>query len=119
MGQFPIIWWELASHDANASAEFFKKVFGWDFIYDKETEIFDLKNDFPDAFKGGGIFTLKQAKLPFLTIYIKVDDIAKMRDKIVENGGCITIEPVEIFPKTWICLFNEPSGVTFAILEKR
>jgi predicted enzyme related to lactoylglutathione lyase len=27
--------------------------------------------------------------------------------------------PHEISPGTWICLFNDPSGVTFAMLEKR
>ena len=27
--------------------------------------------------------------------------------------------PHEIGPGTWICLFNDPSGVTFAMLEKR
>jgi predicted enzyme related to lactoylglutathione lyase len=37
---------------------------------------------------------------------------------VKENGGFIVEEPFEISPGTKICLFNEPSGVTLAMLEK-
>jgi len=37
---------------------------------------------------------------------------------IEQEGGFITIEPVEIPGGSKICLFNEPSGVTFAMIEK-
>ncbi|MGE3063451.1 MAG: hypothetical protein AB7T10_07455 [bacterium] len=42
-----------------------------------------------------------------------------MAKKVVENGCLVTLEPNEIAKGTWICLFNEPSGVTFAMLEKK
>ena len=72
----PIVWWELASHDAKNTSDFLKKVFGWEIEYDESIKCFN----FPipkDAsnFSGGGVFTLRKAKLPFLTFYIQVEDI--------------------------------------------
>lgn len=31
----PIVWWGLASHDAEKTADFLKKVFGWEIEYDE------------------------------------------------------------------------------------
>ena len=65
----------------------------------------------------GGIFTLKKAKLPFLTIYLLVEDIAEKAKLIEEHGGHIVQGPTEIPGGAKICLFNEPSGVTFAMYQ--
>lgn len=35
MSDNPIVYWELASNNAEKSVEFFKKAFGWNFEYDK------------------------------------------------------------------------------------
>ena len=66
----------------------------------------------------GIVFTLRKAKLPFLTLYIKVDDIEDRARAVTEAGGHITEGPVEIPGGSKICLFNEPSGVCFAMFEK-
>ena len=59
------------------------------------------------------------AKLPFLTIYIEVDDVKEKAKEIEDLGGSIVIEPFNISPTARICLFNEPSGVTFAMIQRR
>ena len=118
MKKNPVVWWELASHDADASAEFFREVFDWDVVYDKKVGFYRVKADGSSSrFEGGGIFTLRKAKLPFLTIYIEVEDIEEKRRLIEENGGFVVIEPFEIESGATICLFNEPSGVTFAMIQ--
>lgn len=113
----PVVYWELASNDSEKSVEFFKNVFDWDFIHDDKIGIYETAAK-PNDLAGGGIFTLRKAKLPFLTVYVKVKDIKSMAKKITDNGGHIVEEPFEVVPGTWICLFNEPSGVTFSMIEK-
>jgi predicted enzyme related to lactoylglutathione lyase len=116
----PLCYWELASHDAEKSVTFFEQVFGWHFDYDKNSTIHDLHVDENQKPFGGGIFTLLNAKLPFLTLYILVDDIETKVKEIEEHGGFITIPPTVPFPGgPTICLFNEPSGVTFAMIERK
>ncbi len=120
MSSYPIIFWELASNDAEKSVEFFKKAFGWQIDYDKETGIHYIpipKEE--NKFAGGGIFTLRRAKLPFLTLYIEVDDIDKKANELERLGANIIEPPNDITPRSRICLFNEPSGVTFALLQRK
>jgi predicted enzyme related to lactoylglutathione lyase len=116
----PVVYWELASHDAAKTADFLKNVFDWAPEYDAKSTIYELPSGDERAdFSGGGVFTLQRAKLPFLTIYIRVDDIAAKAKLVEKNGGFIIEAPFEISPGTKICLFNEPSGVTLAMIEKR
>jgi len=119
MQQNPVCYWELASHDAGKTVEFLKQVFGWNPEYDNISGIYEFPADeTKTAFAGGGVFTLKKAKLPFLTIYIRVEDINVKAELVEKYGGFIVEKPFAISPKTSICLFNEPSGVTLAMLEK-
>jgi len=120
MQKNPVVYWEIASNDADKSVKFMEEVFGWNFEYDERTTIHEFPaGDAQKAFAGGGIFTLQKAKLPFLTIYIKVDDIEAKAKKIEELGGFIVIPPREVIPGgPTICLFNEPSGVTLAMIQR-
>lgn len=118
MSTNPVVYWELASSNAEKSVEFFKKAFDWNFDYDKNSTIFELPKEINQV-RGGGIFTLKMARLPFLTIYIEVDDVYKKEKEIEKLGALIVIPAHEIAPNVHICLFNEPSGVTFAMIQKR
>lgn len=118
MGKNPVIFWELASHYSDKSVDFFKKVFDWDFKYDKESTIHYVSSDQRFSKFDGGIFTLRKAKLPFLTIYIKVEDIYAKVKEIEAAGGHIVDPVIEISPGILICLFNEPSGVTFAMIQR-
>ncbi|MFZ1946730.1 MAG: VOC family protein [bacterium] len=118
MAKNPVIFWELASHDMEKSAEFFRKVFEWDVQYNEKIKFYQVPAfEQAKSASAGYIFTLKRANLPFLAIYIQVEDIEAMAKKVVEHGGFIVEPPNAITPAYRICLFNEPSGVTFAMIE--
>ncbi len=116
MSNNPVIYWELASHDSAKTVDFLKKVFDWDFEYDARTTIHELPVELTPV-QGGGVFTLRRAKLPFLTIYIKVDDLDAKVNLIEENDGFIVDPPLTLPNGARICLFNEPSGVTLAMIQ--
>jgi predicted enzyme related to lactoylglutathione lyase len=114
----PVVFWELASNDAEASVQFFEGIFDWKIEKIPDTIIHGVESRSGEKGIEGGIFTLQKAKLPFLTIYILVDDIEEKARLVKERGGLVIEEPHEISAGTWICLFNDPSGVTFAMLQK-
>ena len=116
MSQDPITWWELATHDQEKSVRFFEQVFGWKFRMD-EGMGFHKTTVGNSTLNGGAIFTLRRAKLPFLALYIKVDDIQAKAKAVQEHGGFIVDPPAELAPGEWLCLFNEPSGVTFGMIQ--
>ena len=119
MSANPVCWWELASHDADKSVAFLKKVFAWDLEFDEKLGFYVMPASVGDkqAFGGGGVFTLGKARLPFMALYLRVDDI-EAKAKLVEKAGGLIVEaPFEIQSGTKICLFNEPSGVTLAMIQ--
>jgi predicted enzyme related to lactoylglutathione lyase len=119
MASNPVVFWELASHDEYKSAQFFRDVFGWDVQFDEKIGFHRVKPPAGPNPAHGYIFTLKRAKLPFNAVYIQVTDIHAMRDRVVAHGGHIVLEPEEPSPGSLVCLFNEPSGVTFAMVEQK
>ena len=118
MSDNPVVYWELASHDSEATVAFLKAVFGWEAEWDDRIGLYDFPSgESAEKFAGGGVFTLRKAKLPFLTIYIRVEDIDHRAELVEEHGGYI-VEPVQEIPGgAKICLFNEPSGVTLAMIQ--
>jgi uncharacterized protein len=114
----PVAFWELASNDSDKSAEFFRRVFDWKVEFSKDLGFYRVPAVEGANASGGYIFTLKQAKLPFLTVYIVVTDIEARAEKVKEFGGAVIEPPHEMPGGYWICLFNEPSGVTFAMIQQ-
>ena len=119
MQKNPIVFWELASHDADQSVKFFEDVFEWDIPMNERLGFYTTNIGEDAEAINGGIFTLKKAKLPFLTLFIQVEDIEEKARKIEECGGNIIEGPHPIPSGSSICLFNEPSGVTFAMIQPR
>lgn len=113
----PVAFWELASNDSDKSAEFFRKVFDWKVEFSDKLGFYEVPAAEGTNASGGYIFTLKQARLPFLTVYIFVNDIEARAERVKEFGGAIVEPPHEMPGGYWICLFNEPSGVTFAMIQ--
>lgn len=113
----PVCYWELASHDAEKTAAFLRALFDWEITLDPRTGIFEAPaGEARAAFTGGGVFTLRRARLPFLTLYIRVDDVDAKAKQAEALGGLIVIPPFNIDSASRICLFNEPSGVTLALI---
>ena len=68
---------------------FFEKVFGWEFRLEESVGFYKMKD---------GNFTLRCAKLPFVALYIQVDDILEKAKAIQEHGGFIVDPPAELAP---------------------
>ena len=117
-GKNPIVWWELGSSDETKSVTFFRDVFDWEIEFDERLGFHVVPlQDGAETFSGGGIFTLRRAKLPFLTLFIQVDDVDAKAELVRSHGGLVLDPPNDIGGGHRICLFNEPSGVTFGMIQ--
>jgi len=120
MQKNPVVFWELATHDMEKTVKFFREVFEWKIEFNDRLGFYIIPETTPlNEALDGGVFTLKRAKLPFLTVFIQVEDIEEKARLIHEKGGFIVDQPSEIPSGSKICLFNEPSGVTFAMLQPK
>jgi len=118
MASHPVCYWELASHDSEKTVAFLRELFGWRFAYDEATTIHELPaGPGQGVAVAGGVFTLRKARLPFLTIYVRVEDIRTIARRVEALGGLIVIPVTELAGGSHICQFNEPSGVTLAMVQ--
>lgn len=117
MPENPLVFWELASNDAEKSVAFFRDVFEWEIEFNEKLGFYIVSAELASEPMAGGIFTLGTARLPFLTLYLQVDDIEAKAKEVEKHGGHI-VEPPHVIGGSRICLFNEPSGVTFAMIER-
>jgi predicted enzyme related to lactoylglutathione lyase len=118
MNKNPVSFWQAFSNDKETSMNFFKVVFGWDFNYNEETGIYHISaEDFPGFFQGGFISKNDVDDLPFLTVYIRVDDVDRKVKLVVENGGEIIKPPFTLANGNRICIFKDPTGVIFGMIQ--
>jgi uncharacterized protein len=102
------------------SVRFFREVFDWCIEFDEGLGFYIIPGTTPaDQSLEGGIFTLRHAKLPFVSLYLRVEDIIEKARLVEEKGGRVIEMPHEIPGGSWICLFNNPSGVTFAMIQPK
>ena len=96
---FNIQWSELNTHDPQAAKSYFEKNFGWKF-YKAPTEtapyLIAMQNNTPVA----GIFTLSRSEAdhicPHWRNYILAPDIEKETNEVLENGGKIVRDALNI-----------------------
>ena len=113
----PIVWWELASPDEAASVEFFKNVFNWPLAHNERLGFNVGEVPTPGGSSmWGGIYDINTPQLPFVSLYLQVDDVDAKAAEITAAGGAIRLAPFNISEHARICLFNDPSGVTWALI---
>ncbi len=117
-------WTEIASTDLETTKKFYTELFGWKINTSQNDEIgmeyaeYDTGLGHPS----GGMYEMKEEMFggeippPHFMNYISVDDVDASAERIKELGGNVIGEPIEI-PKTGrMCVVQDPTGATFAII---
>ncbi len=109
MGQ-PVVHFEFWSENTESLSEFYSSVFDWKIRHVPEMNyhLIDPENE---AGIGGGMMTPQKGPWPGnLTFYIDVDDLDTFRKKIVEAGGKVVVEEIEMPGVGALALFEDPDG---------
>jgi uncharacterized protein len=106
-GNGKICYIEVPAIDINRSADFYKKVFGWQTrIRGDGSLAFD---DTVGEVSGSWIPGRKASTEPGLLLYIMVDNIAVTIDLLIANGGTI-VQPVGMDAPEITARFKDPAG---------
>ena len=107
MANGKICYIEMPTTDAVRSAEFYKKVFGWNIRKrgDGSTSFDDTINEVSGAFVMGR----PPSGQPGLLVYIFVDSVAAAVDAVVANGGQI-VQPIGADAPEITARFRDPGG---------
>lgn len=107
MANGKICYIELPATDIARSAEFYKKVFGWNIRKrgDGSTSFDDTINEVSGAF----VLGRPASGRPGLLVYIFVDSAAAAVDAVVANGGQI-VQPIGADAPEVTARFRDPGG---------
>jgi predicted enzyme related to lactoylglutathione lyase len=112
MSQRSIVHIEIPSADPTAAAEFYSKLFGWE--YNSVPE-FDYAT-FATENTGGGFPRVSDMyRQGDVVVYIESDDLEADLERIEAHGGKAVGEPMEVPGFGWFAFFTDPTGNRLAL----
>jgi predicted enzyme related to lactoylglutathione lyase len=106
---------EMPATDIQRSAEFYKKVFGWQIRQRGDGHAaFD---DTTGEVSGTWVLGRPAATAPGLLIYIMVDSVAKTVDAVIANGGEIA-QPIGADAPEITARFRDPAGNVIGLYQE-
>lgn len=116
MGQ-PVVHWELWSKQPREIAAFYSEVFDWEIEHVPEMD-YRLVDTMSDSGIDGGIMTPEEGPWPGnMAFYIQVDDLATYRDRIVDAGGRVVVDEIELPGMGAFALFADPENRVLGIWQ--
>jgi hypothetical protein len=116
LGNGKICYIEMPAVDVNASAKFYKTIFGWNIRTRGDGSVsFD---DGVGEVSGTWILNRKPMTEVGLLIYIMVDSVAETIDKVTANGGVI-VQPIGADAPEITARFKDPAGNVLGLYQER
>ncbi len=109
----PVVHFEIGCRDRAKSAEFYGKVFNWQFREEGPATQVDTG---ADAGISGHLTAVGHEPHHYTTFYIRVDDIAATLAQVESAGGKKLVGPVPI-PQGQFAWFIDPDGNTVGLLS--
>ncbi|MBW5482435.1 VOC family protein [Streptomyces bambusae] len=110
-------WIDLGSPDTDRAFSFYSAVFGWQFV-----SAGPEAGGYGFLQKGGrtvgalGPLADESAK-PAWMVYFRTDDIHATHREVVERGGSVRAEPMDVMGEGWLAQFTDPQGAEFAVWQ--
>ena len=106
---------EMPAIDINASASFYKAIFGWQIRQRGDGSVaFD---DAVGEVSGTWVLGRRPAKEPGLLIYIMVDSVATTIDAVIANGGTI-VQLIGMDAPEVTARFSDPAGNIIGLYQE-
>jgi len=116
LGNGKICYIEMPAADVNASAEFYKSIFGWNIRTRGDGSVsFD---DGVGQVSGTWVLNRKPMTEVGLLIYIMVDSVATTIDKVTAKGGVI-VQPIGGDAPEITARFKDPAGNILGLYQHR
>jgi len=112
----PIVYWEINAKDGPALAEFYRDVFEWESSVD-DTGFYSFKSGSARGIDGG-IFTGKGLLPTHRALYIEVEDIKIVLERVARRGAEILLGPFES-GNAILAFFRDPEGHMLGLIERK
>jgi uncharacterized protein len=110
-----LTWNDLLSPDVEASAGFYRELFGWDIgeIPGAEGQYWSIANG---DIKNGGVMPLPPGGHPAWNLYFAVADTEATLARAGELGGQVVMGPMEV-PTGRFAIIRDPQNAVFSVVD--
>ncbi|MCA1834051.1 MAG: VOC family protein [Actinomycetota bacterium] len=110
-----VSWFEALGPDADALADFYSNVFGWETHRSESPDFIYHEIHAEDGISGGIGSTMDG--LPHVNVYAAVSDLATTLEKANKLGAKTLMPPTKVGEDTEIALFADPQGCVFGMYK--
>ncbi|GAA4880565.1 VOC family protein [Actinomycetospora straminea] len=111
----PVLHFEIGGADGARSRRFYGELFGWSVT--PEEHGYSLVSTGTAAGIGGGIMQTPEGVPPWVTVYVRVDDLEKSLARAEELGGSRIMGPASIGERGEVAMFADPDGNPIGLLR--
>jgi len=115
----PVVHWEIGARSAAASREFYAKLFGWEILGAGDAGYAQVAPG-EEGGMGGGIMQLPPGVPPYVTVYVRVDDLDAALKRAESLGGKTVAPPMPIegvAEVSGFAMFSDPDGNVIGLLK--
>ena len=111
-------WLDLGSPDQAASAEFYRKVFGWDSMSVDDPAGNGYLMLSKDGQPVGGLGSMQDSNgTPEWTVYVRVPQLDAAISACESLGGSVRVPPMEVGGQGSLAQLTDPTGAEFALWQ--
>lgn len=116
--QGTITWFDHAGPDAAGARDFYKNLFGWDFmIGGPETGFYGMAHLGGRMVAGLGETGPDMHMPPAWTVYFAGNDLGAITQRVQELGGMVLVPPMAITEFGHMAVFADPAGAAFGVWQ--
>lgn len=117
-------WVELATLDPQASKEFYNKIFGWEAVDNPVGEGMVYTSLRLDGKPVGALYQMnkemaKRQIPPHWMSYVSVENVDDTLETVIENGGMVAMDPIDIFDEGRMALLMDPEGASLGLWQPK
>lgn len=112
----PVVHWEIIVKDGKKANEFYAKLFDWKIDANNPMHYGMVETGGTGGINGG-IGQMEEGNPPYVTFYVKVDDLQAYLDKAERLGGKTIMPPTEIPNVVTMAMFTDPEGNKIGMIK--
>jgi predicted enzyme related to lactoylglutathione lyase len=113
----PIMHFEIGSSNLDLAAEFYRELFDWS-VGEELMDGYRLVQTAEGSI-GGGLLRTPDGVLPYVTVYVGVEDLQETLRKAEELGGKMVVEPMPIPGVGAFAMLQSPDGVVIGLFREQ
>lgn len=125
----PVVHFEMPAEDRKRMADFYSNVFGWqmqmlgeemgNYVLASTTEVDDKGQPKTPGAINGGFYPKDENSPQYPSLVISVDDVRVSMKQVMDAGGKVEGEPMEIPGIGWFVSFFDTEGNRVSILQPK